>query len=273
LLSANIPFSVSYITVHGDVPANMKKDGTKRFDARPGMKISTATAFLYKRGETFFIGTNRHVFETEHTENNEQKGLVSTQAHFARVTLNINGVWTHQTVQIRDAKMHPLWKADQIADLALLQFTPDAGALIHPWTAADILPTAYALELAESVVSMGYPLAFYDNVNHRPVLRHGSMASEYGIDFKNQPYFLTDINHFPGNSGSPVITREKQHWPKKAGDPIDMGAPHCLLAGIHSRREYIEIPKNKDVTEQAIDLGLGVTWYARLIEALAASFS
>jgi hypothetical protein len=76
------------------------------------------------------------------------------------------------------------------------------------------------------------------------------------VNFKDQHYCLTDIKHFPGNTGNPVVTRPKQLWQRKDGQSeVDLNVPHCSLTGVHSKREDVE-----KATQEAIDLGDGMTW-------------
>lgn len=263
----HIPFSVSVVNLLADLPQIRDKvSNLKIADAKRNAVVSTATCFFYRRNAATFLATNRHVFDVKIGWDNES---IAATRFRVRLRGPNNTTLIHEGL-LRNAQGAALWKshANGIVDLALLPVAFPDAAIAHWWTVDDLLPTDADLEIAEPIISVGYPLNFYDRLNNRPILRHGTIASEYGIHFMNKPYFLTDAIHFQGNSGSPVITRQKNTCQRKDGTAFrEIEHPHCLLAGVHSGREGV--PKSDT---EFIDLGLGITWYASLVEELAATF-
>ncbi|WDL97888.1 hypothetical protein [Alicyclobacillus sp. ALC3] len=42
-------------------------------------------------------------------------------------------------------------------------------------------------------------------MNNFPIFRHGSTATQPGVDYNGEPKFLIDMACFPGSNGSPVL--------------------------------------------------------------------
>ena len=57
----------------------------------------------------------------------------------------------------------------------------------------------------EEVIMVGYPHGFWDEYNHKPIIRRGITASHPNKDFSGKKETLLDIAMFPGSSGSPVF--------------------------------------------------------------------
>jgi hypothetical protein len=217
------------------------------------------------------LATNKHVVEAT-----APRGTKVIPAKHVSVRLNLpNGAYIGHDVPLRAANNQVRWKHhdNPDVDLALLPFDMPAQpeTCVRFWTVADTLPQDAVLDLAEPVNSAGYPRGFFDKTNNRPVMRHGSIATEFGVKFMGKLYFLNDTVHFEGNSGSPVITRAKTQLHRKNHDPLTFDQPQCLLAGIHSKREYVMGQKNTD-EYRLVDLGLGVSWYAYLLDEIAQKF-
>lgn len=75
----------------------------------------------------------------------------------------------------------------------------------------DLLPTpeqSKDMDAVEQVVFVGYPNGIYDTKNLLPIIRRGTTATPFQIDYEGQPVFLIDASVFPGSSGSPVFIAE-----------------------------------------------------------------
>ena len=84
-----------------------------------------------------------------------------------------------------------------------------------------------AVEVGSSVLIVGFPLGFHDQLHHLPVVRQSVIASAFGIRFQGQGYFLTDARTHRGTSGAPVVMRDNAA--AQRNDPL----PWKLL-GVHS---------------------------------------
>lgn len=57
-----------------------------------------------------------------------------------------------------------------------------------------------------SVFMLGFPMGIIDAYSTTPICRRGCIARFKQNDIKNTKNFILDIQNFPGNSGSPIIT-------------------------------------------------------------------
>jgi hypothetical protein len=88
-----------------------------------------------------------------------------------------------------------------------------------------------------------------------------SDSSAYGVDFQGLPFFLVGANLYSETNGSPVITKSKNNWTDSEGNTNMISGTHYYLVGIHSGT----VDKN---FTGGIEVGLGASWYAKLIEEI-----
>lgn len=92
--------------------------------------------------------------------------------------------------------------------------------------------------LGGSVLFVGYPDSFYDEVNNLPLVRKGSLASMPNIDFGGKKQIVIDAQVFPGSSGSPVF--------------VDWNGNYALI-GVISQWAFTA---NSEIPKQSLGLGL-----------------
>ena len=69
------------------------------------------------------------------------------------------------------------------------------------------------LRQLDTAVMIGYPSALSDNINHQPIFRTGTFATNPSLDFQGRREFVLDIPNYGGSSGSPVVLfDEGKHW-------------------------------------------------------------
>ena len=128
------------------------------------------------------------------------------------------------------------------------------------------------VEASSDVLVVGYPRGFYDNVNLFPIVKSGIVASRWRAEFQGDPCFLIDAKLFPGSSGSVVISK-----------PIDITMKDGQLFVVRNDEKAFALlgvfsgePRTQsqpvavgDLTiTQTLEYGLGVVWYADVIEEL-----
>jgi hypothetical protein len=123
------------------------------------------------------------------------------------------------------------------------------------------------MDAVESVLFVGYPNGLYDTVNFTPLIRRGTTASPYQLDYCGDPTFVIDASVFGGSSGSPVF----RHLPTMDGRAL----ASLQLLGIVARVFYrtqegrIELrPSPTSMEPVAVSqemLDLGVVYKAHLI--------
>ena len=104
---------------------------------------------------------------------------------------------------------------------------------------------------------VGFPLGFHDTLHHMPVVRHGVVASSFGLRFQGKGYFLTDARTHRGTSGAPIVMRAIRQ------EPTVEDLPWKLL-GVHSARLDVGI-RDLEIDEA---LGLNCAWYADILLTL-----
>lgn len=87
-----------------------------------------------------------------------------------------------------------------------------------------------------SVFMLGYPMGWVDIDSNTPICRGGYIARISREEIAKTKSFLLDIQNFPGNSGSPIITR-----PELINDNGSLSLNKSVLIGIiHSYIPYEE---------------------------------
>lgn len=222
--------------------------------------LTAATGFLFVRNNRLFLVTSRHVVmdkPTGHCPDHIAIELHTDRDNLAASTLFVIPLYSNGK---------PLWRQGQDSagevDIAVLEVNRQAlppGVLYEAFTPDHLLSSHEDVEVGTSMLVAGFPLGFHDSLHHLPVVRHGVLASCYGLRFQGQGYFLTDARTHRGTSGSPVILR--QH----SGPLAKTSLPWRLL-GVHSAR--LDVGTRDLNLDEA--LGLNCAWYADILLTLTA---
>ena len=106
---------------------------------------------------------------------------------------------------------------------------------------------------------LGYPLDFYDELNHFPIARSAGVATWPWFGFDRKPCFLIDARLHPGMSGSPVLSSPGSiigRSTKSTSKSTSKTEQEVFLLGIFSAEMHV----------QWEPLGLNVVWHASIIE-------
>lgn len=224
------------------------------------VEIGSASGFFFNSGSEKYYITNRHVVIQE------SKGFfpdsIKLRLHKSKSDLLLN---QEISIELYDSNNKPIWL--EHLNYKLLQCDIVAIPLnIHVLKSEDKeifdsssitfigkeLTVISEINPFGDVVVVGYPLGFYDFTNNLPVYRKAMIASQYGVNFNGQPYFLIDTNLHPGTSGSPVLNSHHTLFKQKG---FNEG---YMLFGIHSAEH----------TMNGNPLGLNVVWYSYLINEI-----
>lgn len=203
--------------------------------------------------------TNRHVLVEEPKY---MPNIVRLRLHTNASDLRQNRDYD---IKIYDRAGRKLWQeAAEPADIVAIPLDKlelsKQGFVFISFASNNFLPADLMLEIGEDVMVMGYPLGqYYDELYNLPIIRHGTVASQYPVRYNNNPYFLVDATLHEGTSGSPVMTKSKDSWKKKDGTSANLGSQFYLI-GINART--FERPKGEQ------PLGLNATIYTSLIEGM-----
>ena len=111
--------------------------------------------------------------------------------------------------------------------------------------------------IGDTVSMVSFPLDLSSCPEPFPVARSGSVASPYGLRFRDRSCFLTDIFAHEGSAGSPVLRRRTIS--RSAAAPVGW-----QLLGVHSGPLIgSELEAHRETT-----LGLHQTWHSEVLMAL-----
>jgi hypothetical protein len=102
----------------------------------------------------------------------------------------------------------------------------------------NIPTTAQIADLTsiEDILMIGYPTGIWDEANNLPIVRRGTTATPYAVDYNNKPEFAIDCACFPGSSGSPIFIANNGSYPGKNG-PI-IGSRFFLMGLLWGGPQY-----------------------------------
>ncbi len=224
---------------------------------REGNSLTHATGFFFQRNQQLFLVSNRHVFINEPT--NHYPDGIEIELHTDPE--NVSKI-TQFSIPLY-AGEKPLWRqgSDSVGnvDVAVIQIDRSAmpeTLLMQAFKPEHLVKDLDRIEVGTSVLTVGFPLGFHDDLHHLPVARQAIIASAFGIRFDGNGYFLTDARMHRGASGSPVVARSKGNISGRSHLP-------WMLLGIHSTR----IDVDRDISQDD-RLNLNCAWYADILLTL-----
>ena len=126
------------------------------------------------------------------------------------------------------------------------------------------------VEVADDVITIGYPRGFYDEKNIYPIVKSGIIASRWNANFNGLPFFLIDTKLFPGSSGSLVLSKPTD---VVAEDGKIFGAKEKQFAflGIFSGEPSLNlnpIETDEMIIQLTPKFNVGIVWYGYLIDEI-----
>jgi len=218
--------------------------------------LTTASGFFFESEGRLFLVTSRHVVvdaPSHHFPNRIEIELHTDAGNLTQSTglsvllyQNGQGIWRQgkDAGGEIDVAVIELDRAAMSPTVALRCFTPE-----HLQRSFD------EVDVGTSLLIVGFPLGFHDELHHLPVVRQAVIASSFGLRFQGAGYFLTDARTHRGTSGAPVVMRS----------PGPDGLPWRLL-GVHSARMDVG-GRDAQLDET---LGLNCAWYADILLTLTA---
>ncbi len=172
--------------------------------------LGSATGFFFHYDARRFLVTNRHVIINE--QENFYPDQVVLRVHTSRTSMIEN---REIEVPLYDTERRPVWleHATRGIDLAAIEIgrlVRDSDAIEY-WSPDLFAPNNLMLGPGADCLVVGYPMGLYDTMHNLPIIRSGTLATQFGAKFEGDPVFLVDANLHHGTSGSPVITPPFQH--------------------------------------------------------------
>lgn len=223
-------------------------------------RLTGASGFLFARDERLFLVTSRHVMAD--TPSQHFPDRLEIEMHVDPGNLGASA-WISLPLYVEGMS---LWRqaADTGGeiDVALLEI-PRAriprGAVFRAFGPEHIATSGDSVPIGASVLIVGFPLSFHDSLHHLPVVRHGVVASTFGLRFQGKGCFITDARTHRGTSGAPVVIRRSSNYTSVQRDELSWG-----LLGVHSTT-FDMGTRDLHVDES---LGLNCAWYADVLTTL-----
>lgn len=235
---------------------------TAALQTRAGdLQLTKATGFFFERDGALYLVTSRHVVCDEpsgHFPDRLEVELHTDPANLAQAaTLSL---------PLTGADGAALWRQGTddagLVDLAVLAIDRcglPPGAVFEAFTPAHLQLPEEPVQIGSTLLVVGFPLGFKDDLHHMPVVRQATVASAFGLRFQGHGYFLTDARTHRGSSGSPVVMRAARRSRRLRGSDL----PWRLL-GVHSAR--LDVGGRDQVADEG--LGLNCAWYTDMLLTL-----
>ncbi|WP_291993714.1 serine protease [Candidatus Accumulibacter sp. ACC003] len=221
--------------------------------------LTNASGFFFKRDEKLFLVTSRHVLFDEPSRHFPDRIEIELHVNPENIAES-----TGFSIPLYDHNRRQVWRQglDAAGEIDVAVIEIDRAALPLTLVYRAFTPTHLPgrfdqVDVGSSLLVVGFPMGFHDNLHHMPVVRQAIIASSFGLRFEGEGYFLTDARTHRGTSGAPVVMRVA------AADPARDDLPWLLL-GVHSAR--LDVGARDPDQDEA--LGLNCAWYADILLTL-----
>jgi S1-C subfamily serine protease len=223
--------------------------------------LTSASGFLFERGGRLFLVTSRHVMIDQPSEHFPDR--IEIELHTDPENMAQSSGFSMPLYSAGKS----IWRQgfDKAGEIDVAVIEIDRAALpditvYRAFTPNHLLRCADRVEVGASLLVVGFPLGFHDDLHHMPVVRQAVVASSYGLRFQGEGYFLTDARTHRGTSGAPVVMRVAEPAPS-------LGDLPWMLLGVHSAR--LDVGSRDQELDEA--LGLNCAWYADILLTLTES--
>jgi hypothetical protein len=222
--------------------------------------LTNASGFFFERGERLFLVTSRHVMIDEPSKHFPDR--IEIELHIDPRNMAVSTGFSMPLYQDGKSVWRQGTDTGGEVDVAVIEIQRDAlpkTTVYRAFTPEHLHDMSEPVELATSMVVVGFPLGFHDALHHLPVVRQAVNASSFGLRFQGKGYFLTDARTHRGTSGAPVVMRARSREPA-------LGDLSWKLLGVHSSR--LDVGTRDLALDEA--LGLNCAWYADILLTLTA---
>lgn len=180
------------------------------------IKLSNATCFFTKRGDTRYLVTNWHVVSGKDSDTLQcldKRAAIPNNLHV--FLPNSDCIFDDNYVEIAlyDEDSNPTWhnikRNGRIVDIAIIPLNEDFDKFILDIEdAEEPFNENKSLSIADEIYVIGFP--FGKIGGDLPIWKKASVASEPNVDLNDMPYYFADTATRSGMSGSPVVLYEKR---------------------------------------------------------------
>ena len=215
-----------------------------------GQVLSTGTAFVVEKDNTFFLVTNRHNVTGRSQVNDAPLSKTGGIPNQIEILHNVDSPagelrWEARTEPLlNEHNDEPLWiehpKFGKKADFVALKLTQIQGVRFFPHSLNEMgnlqgISAPLDISPAITVSVIGFPFGIQAG-GSLAIWATGFIASEPVVDFNELPMFLIDCRGRPGQSGSAVVIHSNRGIPVRGGGAVNNGQTFTKLLGIYSGR-------------------------------------
>jgi len=223
------------------------------------VEIGSATGFVVRKGQRYYLITNRHVVLAcaEDRDANDVGGwLCANNLEILHNKVNSPGQWLQVKEVLYDGNEVRRWAEHPTlgssVDLVALPLVQTEGVAFFPLD-LDLQNTDILLAPGEPVDIVGFPRGLAQ-AGGLAIWKTGTIASDIEISIEGKPKFLLDTTARPGMSGSPVYARRVgPHPTSTVGLLISPGVATKFLGVYAQQSEALEI---------------GLVWKAAAVKAI-----
>lgn len=253
-------------------------------DANGNGGSGTGFIFLhnYNGNEVLSVVTNKHVIDGAVrggiTFIKQDSGNPKLGESFRVDFDNFESVWIGHPDKEVDIAVTPLVP---LLDFMKVKHNVD---VFFKYISSESIPTdsdIAEIDALEEVVFVGYPNGIWDSKHYTPIIRKGTTATPYALDFEGSRKFIIDASVFGGSSGSPLFLLNSGTYTKKDGGTV-IGSRFFFLGVVaavffkRSVNDIVSLPiptssKHVVVDQEMIDLGI-VYKATTVVEAIEFAF-
>lgn len=205
------------------------------------------SGFVWKEGKVSFLVTCKHLlFGKDFVENPSMVSYL--ELNFLVYGNPVNGLLPEPetpsplnpkkcriTLSPNDKRI--LKHADKTVDVVLVDLSECdlKDSFVYSFSKRNLPGPDLNIGPGDPLIVVGYPLDFWDNFTNLPLARSASLASAWGLPYKEKQIFLTDAVLHGGMSGSPIIFDPKFLITRR-GIKLRTGRPLVIL-GMHSGKD------------------------------------
>lgn len=161
--------------------------------------------------KVYYLVTNKHVIQDGNKMTLKMHTIDNDFKKNNKNSIEINLDKQQEIVIEKDLNALFFFHPKSDVDIAILNMNQNIFnsflPLVMPIELDKVIPDPIDndIEIYDDIIFIGYPNGLYDKKNLLPIIRKGSFATPYQVNFDGHPIFLIDASVFPGSSGSPVF--------------------------------------------------------------------
>jgi trypsin-like peptidase len=222
-------------------------------------EIGTATGFVFKKGDKYYLVTNRHVVMGCGEDRNPANVGAWICANKLAIFHNQRGhlgSWVWITEELFGTDKKPRWLEHPTlaggADLVAVPLAKTENVQFYPLD-IELGKADVVLSPGDAISIVGFPMGLTQGAG-LPVWKTGTVASDMDINYQGKPVFLADTTSRGGMSGSPVYAIRSGAYNSSKGTMLQVGGSVTKFLGVYSAQA------------QAIEIGY--VWKAEVVSAL-----